>query len=76
MSITDEQARDALILHLERSVKENRMLLRDQFAMAALQGLLACSRIHEIPNSEIAGAQKAVSDWAYQHADAMLEARK
>jgi hypothetical protein len=60
--ITDDQARDALILHLERSVKENRMLLRDQFAIAALASAF--------------GSPEQQSKWAYKIADAMLEARK
>lgn len=62
MAISDEQARDSLILHLERSVKENRMILRDQFAMAGLTGVIAdgCREIN------------AAAKYAYQYADAML----
>jgi hypothetical protein len=73
--ITDDQARDALILHLERSVKENRMLLRDQFAMAALTGMLA---YHGGASSKLVDNDgwTAFSVLAYEHADSMLEARK
>lgn len=42
--------------------------LRDQFAMAALQGLISC----EPPRH----SHKEFAEWAYEYADAMLAARK
>lgn len=42
--------------------------LRDEFAMAALAGLLAC------PVSE--GRPEEFAKWSYQYADLMLEARQ
>jgi hypothetical protein len=48
--------------------------LRDQFAMAALPGVISCNPISSLPSeSEIA---LAVASAAYTIADAMLEARK
>lgn len=46
--------------------------LRDQFAMAALNGLIEC-QIQRIPLDDIAGT---MATSAYDFADAMLEARK
>jgi hypothetical protein len=43
--------------------------LRDQFAMAALNGLLSSEKLALCHESILAG-------YSYQHADAMLEARK
>ncbi len=43
------------------------MELRDQFAMAALQGLLSC------PQTD--GDKESFSEAAYEYADAMLAAR-
>jgi hypothetical protein len=45
--------------------------LRDQFAMAALTGLIGQKRA--INHSE---SDESLSRWAYSYADAMLEARK
>lgn len=42
--------------------------LRDQFAMAALQGLIACETTH--------GNHEEFAEWAYEYADAMIAARK
>lgn len=52
--------------------KEHTQRLRDQFAMAALQGMLACPD----PQTMGMGYHQEYSEAAYQYADAMLEARK
>jgi len=72
---TDDQARDALILHLERSVKENRQTLRDDFAKAALIGLMADGRLKELWEIEGAGYMDSLADDAYLIADSMLMRR-
>ncbi len=53
----------------DASFVEQGMDLRDYFAAAALQG--ARSRIKFIDNSS-----ERLAQWAYQDADAMMEARK
>ena len=55
--------------HAESYVKNCRIKKRDDFAVAALTGLLA----HEHSGKE--SAQK-LSEWAFECADAMLAARK
>lgn len=42
--------------------------LRDQFAMAALTGLLSCE--------ETSGGPDEFAEWSYEYADAMLAARE
>ena len=65
----NQQILDALtILTTPKMVVEDPNKLRDQFAMAALTGILAGS-----PNSEI-GPEDYAHD-AYMFADAMIEAR-
>ena len=49
---------------------KNQPTLRDLFAMAALQGLLAN------PETNLDYGRKTYADLAYNHADDMLEARK
>lgn len=49
-------------------LKENQPTLRDQFATAALQGLLSCESTK--------GNHEQFAKQAYAYADAMLEARK
>ncbi len=49
---------------------KNQPSLRDLFAMAALQGLLAN------PDANLDYGRKTYADVAYSHADDMLEARK
>lgn len=49
---------------------KNQPTLRDLFAMAALQGLLAN------PDANLDYGRKTYADVAYSHADDMLEARK
>ncbi len=44
--------------------------LRDKFAVAALEGLLAAASAHDLP------APDSVADSAFEIADAMLRARK
>lgn len=50
--------------------------LRDWFAGQAMIGLLACSRIHEIPEEEMPRALEMGSRLCFQQADAMLAARE
>lgn len=57
-------------------VERDMKTLRDEFAKAALQGFLACSRIHEISGEELRHAFKDTATISYEMADAMLEARK
>ena len=47
---------------------EDKLTLRDQFAMAALNGLLATT-------SESGQSLEDYTKWAYKYADAMMEAR-
>ena len=57
----------------EKSVKlqiKNQPTLRDLFAMAALQGVLAN------PETNLDYGRMTYADLAYNHADDMLEARK
>ena len=46
--------------------------LRDQFAMAALTGIL----MNSFMGQQAAESPAKASTWAYEYADAMLEARK
>jgi hypothetical protein len=52
-------------------MNDDNSALRDQFAMAALTGLLADSRTV----ADAAGPQRNLAERAYQIANAMLEAR-
>lgn len=54
--------------HSLDKIKENQPTLRDQFAMAALQGLLSCESTN--------GNHELFAKQAYAYADAMLEVRK
>jgi hypothetical protein len=49
------------------------MTLRDYFAAGALQGLIACP---EVTVTVSDSSFDKIAQWAYQYADAMLEARK
>jgi hypothetical protein len=60
----------AVLEHYEVGLMENDfpLTLRDYFASAAMQGMLA--------NSELKGTSAFdIADWAYYQADAMIEAR-
>lgn len=59
----------ATIKHLERENRAMRVTLRDDFAKAALIGILASDVGQNIHQNEAA-------ECAYAHADAMMEARK
>ena len=52
---------------------DTRVSLRDQFAMAALTGLLAGQT--EVACEALAHAEKAAA-WSYEYADAMMKARE
>ena len=65
--MTELESKDALILHLERTLKLERQSLRDQFAKAAMIGLLSNSA-GDFQDDEIADA-------AYRIADAMMKER-
>lgn len=51
------------------------MSLRDYFAAAALQGMLACSRSTQTCDT-VQQNTIAAAEWAYEYADAMLAARE
>jgi len=51
------------------STKENARILRDDIAIAALQGMIAAKRDGAMSN-------KSLAKWAYMMADEMLEARE
>jgi len=51
------------------------MSLRDYFAAAAMQGMLAVSPMEGQIGSEIHAHPDKVAAWSYQQADAMIEAR-
>lgn len=55
-----------------RTMAEGGMSLRDYFAAKALQGL--CVNFPTVSDSEI--NIKALAQWSYQYADAMIEARE
>jgi len=50
-------------------VKEEGMTLRDYFAAKAMQGLIAADTVFTMSSAQIA-------EQAYDHADAMMKARK
>jgi hypothetical protein len=70
MSAYDEElaAKDAVIKHLERSNRELRNTLRDDFAKAALIGM--------IDGLDQSDHYDLLADHCYLIADAMIEARK
>lgn len=61
-------------LEIERHDAERR-LLRDDIAMRAMQGLLACSKIHDIPMEDFNDAMAATASVSYGMADIMLKER-
>ena len=67
--MTELESKDALILHLERTLKLERQTLRDQFAMAALTGLAT----HR--NLSTDGAMIYLAVDAYLIADNMMTER-
>lgn len=69
--MTDEQLRKAL--DLIHGMERDRLTLRDQFAMAALTGILANDNLLPADNEFV---PYRASGCAYEIADAMLEARK
>ena len=66
--MTDESAKDSIILHLERELKSAKMTLRDRFAMQAMNGIL-CGQHDFVEWSDITAD-------SYALADAMMGARK
>jgi hypothetical protein len=50
--------------------------LRDQFAMAALQGLYASNEISKLQSGTYMEKLTAIAEVCYEMADAMMEARK
>lgn len=76
--MTDDQAKGSIILNLERERDALRETLRDRFAMAAMQSLITCvwersgDCNHIIDNDGFVSLHLR----AYEHADAMMEARK
>ncbi len=66
----DIAALEANIKHLERELKNAQMTLRDQFAMAAMQGHIAGCLTSRLTDDEFDTASVA-----YIYADAMMEAR-
>ena len=59
------------IARLERELREMRLGLRDQFAMAALTGVLAGMTDVMAP-----GVQVSCAAWVYSMAEAMLQERR
>ena len=72
--MTDTEFLQAQIRGLENEVRELRETLRDRFALAAMQGLIA----YYGDTSYISDADSAIRlhSAAYDHADEMLHARK
>ena len=66
---TNTEMLEANIKNLERENRELRMTLRDQFAMAALTGIVSADSDYQLSLDE-------VSVMAYDYATSMLEARK
>lgn len=50
--------------------------LRDDFAMAALQGLLACNTVQPYAGEGSEQFMARIAAFSYRHADSMLEARR
>ena len=75
--MTELESKDALILHLERTLKLERQTLRDQFAMAVLPSIYSSE--NEVNHwCEEYGAEDAwviVAKRAYKLADAMMKVR-
>lgn len=73
MRFGDEMVVHQKIKQLEKDLASAKINLRDQFAMSALQGLLA----NPFDVDELTGdAIKHFAGMSYEYADAMLEARK
>lgn len=63
--------------HLEEEKRKEEIKLRDQFAMAALSGMLAYSYCNpRTGNYNENCSEEGVANTAYRYADAMLQARK
>lgn len=75
---TDTDALEANLRNLERENRELRMTLRDEFAARAMQTLIACVWDRSGDTNRIIDDSGYVSLHlrAYEHADAMLWARK
>jgi hypothetical protein len=65
--MTDLESKDALILHLERTLKLERSTRRDEFAKVAMMGLLS--------HSGVAEKHEVLAKEAYLIADAMEKER-
>lgn len=63
----EAEAKNRELMRLLENIKPTD--LRDQFAMAALTGLLAANR-KDAPSVEV------IVDWSFYYADAMLKARE
>lgn len=62
---------------LLRQLKEQRCRLRDEFAMAALTGLLAYSYVNPMRGNYHENCDdRRAAESAYEYADAMLKARE
>ena len=66
---TDTDMLEANIKNLERENRELRMTLRDQFAMAALTGIVSADSDYQLSLDE-------VSAMAYDYATSMMEVRE
>lgn len=75
--MTDLESKDALILHLERTIKLERQTLRDQFAIAVLPSIYSSESEVNFWCEEygIDEAWVLVAKRAYELADAMMKAR-
>lgn len=71
--MTDDQAKDSIIAHLERELKEARMTMRDRFAEKAIPWVM-----ENCVSDPVRGLtwQQVAADQAYLMADVMMEARK
>ena len=56
----------------KKSIEQARVNTRDQFAMKAMQGFLACSKIHDIGAESFDAAMRATASVSYGMADLML----
>ena len=78
--MTDESAKDSIIRHLERELKEAQMTLLDKFAMAAMQTLIRCVFEHHGDSNYIIDdhddGRVSLHLRSYEHAAEMMRVRK
>ncbi len=68
----EQEVREHILALLEHKGGET---LRDEFAGKAMQAIIIANPIYGTPEGNVSNSRAAISDRAYQMADAMLTAR-